>query len=82
MHLAERFQHLVDTPGITWAAFALALLAGAAHAVGPGHGKSLAAAYLIGSRGRVRDAVVMGGNVPLTELEGVIDGYVKGKRTA
>jgi uncharacterized protein (DUF885 family) len=26
------------------------------------------------------DAVVMGGNVPLTELEGVIDGYVKGRR--
>ncbi|KRA71714.1 twin-arginine translocation pathway signal [Caulobacter sp. Root656] len=28
------------------------------------------------------DAVVMGGNVPLTQLEGVIDAYVKGKRTA
>jgi uncharacterized protein (DUF885 family) len=28
------------------------------------------------------DAVVMGGNVPLTELEGVIDAYVAGKRTA
>lgn len=28
------------------------------------------------------DAVVMGGNVPLTELEGVIDAYVKGRRTA
>jgi uncharacterized protein (DUF885 family) len=27
------------------------------------------------------DAVVMGGNVPLTQLEGVIDAYVKGKRT-
>jgi uncharacterized protein (DUF885 family) len=26
------------------------------------------------------DAVVMGGNVPLTELEGVIDEYVKGRR--
>lgn len=26
------------------------------------------------------DAVVMGGNVPLTQLEGVIDAYVKGKR--
>ena len=28
------------------------------------------------------DAVVMGGNVPLTQLEGVIDAYVAGKRTA
>jgi uncharacterized protein (DUF885 family) len=27
------------------------------------------------------DAVVMGGNVPLTELEGVIDTYIAGKRT-
>ena len=26
------------------------------------------------------DAVVMGGNVPLTELEGVIDAYVKGRK--
>ncbi|WP_165188709.1 DUF885 domain-containing protein [Caulobacter soli] len=26
------------------------------------------------------DAVVMGGNVPLTQLEGVIDAYVKGRR--
>ena len=28
------------------------------------------------------DAVVLGGNVPLTELEGVIDAYVAGKRAA
>ena len=28
------------------------------------------------------DAVVMGGNVPLTQLEGVIDAYVAGKRAA
>ncbi len=28
------------------------------------------------------DAVVMGGNVPLTALEGVIDTYIAGKRTA
>ena len=34
---------------------------GAAHALGPGHGKTLVAAYLVGSRGRVRDALVLGG---------------------
>ena len=28
------------------------------------------------------DAVVMGGNVPLTQLEGVIDAYVAGRRTS
>ena len=72
MDLAERFQHLVDTPGVAPAAFALAFLAGAAHAVGPGHGKSLAAAYLIGSRGRARDAVVMGGAVALMHTFSVL----------
>lgn len=72
MDLSERFQNLVDTPGVAPAAFALAFLAGAAHAVGPGHGKSLAAAYLVGSRGRIRDAVAMGGSVALMHTFSVL----------
>lgn len=36
---------------------------GALHACAPGHGKSLAAGYLIGARGRPRDAVWLGGIV-------------------
>src|SRR4030095_16967280 len=37
-----------------------ALIAGASHALAPGHGKSMVAAYLIGTQGRIRDAVVLG----------------------
>ncbi|MEU7517375.1 hypothetical protein AB0B13_35980 [Streptomyces sp. NPDC042898] len=49
------------------AALPLALLVaaavGALHACAPGHGKSLAAGYLVGGRGRPRDAVWLGGIV-------------------
>lgn len=38
----------------------LALLYGAGHAFTPGHGKSMVAAYLVGTQGRVRDAVILG----------------------
>lgn len=38
----------------------LALLFGALHALSPGHGKSMVAAYLIGTKGRVRDAALLG----------------------
>ncbi|MFN3648855.1 MAG: nickel/cobalt transporter [Armatimonadota bacterium] len=43
-----------------------ALMAGAAHALTPGHGKSMVAAYLVGSRGTVTDAVVLGITVTIT----------------
>ena len=39
---------------------------GALHAVGPGHGKSMIAAYLVGTRGTVRHAVLLGVFVTLT----------------
>lgn len=58
--LGDRLVDLVQSPGFTLAAFVIAFLAGAAHAVGPGHGKSLAAAYLVGSDGKVRDAAWLG----------------------
>jgi ABC-type nickel/cobalt efflux system permease component RcnA len=70
--LAERMQGFVDSPGIAPVAFAFAFLAGAAHAVGPGHGKSLAAAYLIGSHGRVRDAAWLGGSVAVMHTLSVL----------
>ncbi|MGE4632057.1 MAG: hypothetical protein AAEJ47_03385, partial [Planctomycetota bacterium] len=41
-------------------ALLLAIVYGAGHALGPGHGKTMVAAYLVGSRGRVRDAVILG----------------------
>jgi ABC-type nickel/cobalt efflux system permease component RcnA len=44
---------------------------GAAHALSPGHGKSIIAAYLVGTRGTRRDAVVLGLTVTLTHTIGV-----------
>jgi ABC-type nickel/cobalt efflux system permease component RcnA len=44
---------------------------GAAHALEPGHGKTVVAAYLVGSRGRTIDAVLLGGIVTLTHTSSV-----------
>jgi len=43
-----------------------AAVLGAAHALQPGHGKTIVAAYLVGSRGTVRDALLLGIVVTLT----------------
>ena len=45
---------------------------GAAHAATPGHGKTVAAAYLVGARGRVVDAVVLGLVVTLAHTGGIV----------
>ncbi|MGI8689076.1 MAG: nickel/cobalt transporter [Thermomicrobiales bacterium] len=50
----------------------IAMLLGALHALTPGHGKTLVAAYMIGSRGRIRDAVTLGGVVTITHTGSVI----------
>jgi len=44
---------------------------GAAHALAPGHGKSMVAAYLIGTKGRIRDAVILGAVTTLTHTGSV-----------
>ncbi|MGO8878178.1 MAG: nickel/cobalt transporter [Desulfomonilaceae bacterium] len=49
-----------------------ALLLGSAHALSPGHGKTMVAAYLIGSRGTRRDAVLLGGIVTFTHVISVL----------
>ncbi|MFE9043407.1 hypothetical protein ACFYOG_21215 [Streptomyces sp. NPDC007818] len=46
-------------------ALAAAVVMGATHACAPGHGKTLAAGYLVGGRGRRRDAVWLGAVVAL-----------------
>jgi len=53
-------------------AFATALILGAAHALSPGHGKAMVAAYLVGTRGRKRDAVILGLVVTFTHVLSVI----------
>jgi ABC-type nickel/cobalt efflux system permease component RcnA len=44
---------------------------GALHALGPGHGKSVVAAYLVGSRGTVRHAAALGLTVTATHTSTV-----------
>jgi len=44
---------------------------GAIHALSPGHGKAMVAAYLVGTRGTPRDAIALGGIVTATHTAGV-----------
>ena len=50
---------------------AAALFWGAAHALSPGHGKTIVTAYLIGRRGTPRDAAALGLIVTITHTIGV-----------
>jgi nickel/cobalt exporter len=52
-------------------ALLLAAGLGAVHALSPGHGKTLVAAYLIGSKGTFRQAVGLGATVAVTHTLGV-----------
>jgi ABC-type nickel/cobalt efflux system permease component RcnA len=45
---------------------------GAAHALGPGHGKTIVAAYLVGSRGTLGHALVLALTVTLTHTASVV----------
>ena len=46
--------------------------AGAAHAATPGHGKTIAAAYIVGAQGKPIDAVILGVFVTLSHTSGII----------
>lgn len=59
-------------PAMLFAAFATAFILGAGHALSPGHGKAMVAAYLVGTRGRKRDAVFLGLVVTFTHVISVI----------
>jgi ABC-type nickel/cobalt efflux system permease component RcnA len=59
------------SPLVILAALVAALFWGAAHALSPGHGKTIVAAYLIGKRGTVRDAAALGAIVTVTHTIGV-----------
>jgi ABC-type nickel/cobalt efflux system permease component RcnA len=45
---------------------------GALHALSPGHGKTMVAAYLVGTHGTTRDAVALGAVVTATHTAGVV----------
>ena len=60
------------SPWVLLLALALAALLGGLHALTPGHGKTLVAAYLVGTRGTVRHAVALGAIVTFTHTASVI----------
>ena len=45
---------------------------GAVHAATPGHGKTIAAAYIVGARGKPVDAVILGVFVTLSHTSGIV----------
>jgi nickel/cobalt transporter (NicO) family protein len=57
--------------GVILISLAVALFWGAAHALSPGHGKSIVAAYLVGQHGTPRHAVLLGATVTVTHTLGV-----------
>ena len=57
--------------GIVALSLLVAVVLGAFHALEPGHGKTVVAAYLVGSRGTVRHALVLGLIVTASHTAGV-----------
>src|SRR5208337_1252557 len=79
----SRFTELISTQGklSLWLLLSAALIAaglGALHALEPGHGKTIVAAYLVGSRGTARHAVLLGVVVTAAHTAGV---YLLGAAT-
>jgi ABC-type nickel/cobalt efflux system permease component RcnA len=76
------FTELVTTQqlgiGMVLVAMAVSAGLGAFHALEPGHGKTVVAAYLIGSRGTARHAMILGLIVTVTHTIGV---YILGAVT-
>jgi nickel/cobalt exporter len=72
----SRFTDLVSTQGklTFWVSLSAALIAaglGALHALEPGHGKTIVAAYLVGSRGTAQHALLLGVVVTAAHTAGV-----------
>jgi len=67
---------LIGRAGTGLGSAALALLAaaalGAGHALAPGHGKTIMAAYLVGNRGTIRQALGLGLAVAVSHTVGVL----------
>ncbi len=71
-----RFTELISAQGTLsfWVLFSAASIAaglGALHALEPGHGKTIVAAYLVGTRGTARHAVLLGVVVTAAHTAGV-----------
>ena len=74
-HAKGGFESLVSRGDLSLGVILLSLLIaafwGAAHALTPGHGKAIVAGYLVGTKGRPIDAVLLGGIVTITHTIGV-----------
>ncbi|WP_328581314.1 nickel/cobalt transporter [Streptomyces sp. NBC_00370] len=74
--LSQRLTSLTGTRTLTVPVGVLAVLLsvvlGAGHALLPGHGKTVMAAYLAGKRGSTRDALTVGATVTATHTAGVL----------
>jgi nickel/cobalt transporter (NicO) family protein len=74
-HRGGGFESLISSGdlslGVILLSLAIAAFWGAAHALTPGHGKAIVAGYLVGTKGRPIDAVLLGGIVTVTHTIGV-----------
>lgn len=74
--LSRSFTNLVARQRLTVAfgffSLCLAVLLGGVHALAPGHGKTVMAAYLIGERGSCRQAWLIGATMTATHTAGVL----------
>jgi nickel/cobalt exporter len=69
--LAKLLHQPEITPWMIAAAVGIAFVLGAAHALTPGHGKTIVAAYLVGSRGTLKHAAFLGAMVTFTHTVSV-----------
>lgn len=69
--LAKLLHQPEITPWMIAAAVGIAFALGAAHALTPGHGKTIVAAYLVGSRGTIKHAAFLGAMVTFTHTVSV-----------
>jgi len=73
--LSRKFQGLVAgkfTLAAALLALLLSLVLGGAHALSPGHGKTIMAAFLVGQRGRWKQVGIIGVTVTVTHTIGVL----------
>ena len=75
MHAPGGFEALIEegdlSVGVLLVSLLIAAFWGAAHALTPGHGKAMVAAYLVGTKGTPRHAFLLGGTVTIAHTAGV-----------
>ena len=69
--LSRAFADAAAGKGVLLVLLLTAFAWGALHALSPGHGKAMVAAYLVGARGTARHAVALGATVTIAHTAGV-----------